>query len=264
MTDITLILFAIVIGFLLVVVAIERSAHQRLKRESVDNNMMVALLSHRLRTPLGSIKWHVEMLLDSNFGKLQISQLELLNQINHGIGDAIGILNVFLESARIERGAISANSKSVDLWKAVDTTVSNLEKTMKKKHTVIREFDTSKLTIVQMDPLLLHMILEVILHNAILYTPENGTITIASKEQAHSIVLSVRDTGIGMTADEQKHLFSKFFRAKKAQAIDTNGNGLGLYLVKEVLLHAGGSIRCESEANAGSCFIIEFPSAVEA
>lgn len=253
-------LLVVALGATLVLFLLERTAHQLLKRENRDRNMMIALLSHRLRSPLSSIKWHVEMLLDSGFGKLQIAQLELLNQVNHSIGDAIGVLNTFLETSRIEQGNAMADPISIDLWKEVDTTVQNLQRSAKTKHKIVC-MRGDKRVMVLMDKFALLMMLEVLLHNAFTYTPEDGTVTVRAREEENVVLLSVTDTGIGIAPEDQAQVFRKFFRGKRAKELDTTGNGLGLYLVKEILERTGGFIRCESVPGKGATFTLGLPNA---
>lgn len=245
---------------LVVVLVFEYFAYQRLMRENRDRKMMVALLSHRLRTPLTSMKWYLEMLLSSDFGKLQIAQLELLNHLNLSATDAIKILNTFLETSRIERGQAPERTISVDVENAVNMTISNLRSTVADKHQTIDIHATEPHITVLMNPLTLHMILEVMLHNAMKYTPDNGQIRVDIAKNDTAVTLSVWDSGIAIPREELKHLFTKFFRGKEAIALDTNGNGLGLYLVKDMLKEIGGTIRAESEEGKGTRFIVEIPN----
>lgn len=253
-------LLAILFLLLIAVFVFEYVAYQRLMRENKDRKMMVALLSHRLRTPLTSMKWYLEMLLDSDFGKLQIAQLELLNHLNLSATDAIGILNTFLETSRIERSNSTQKAISVDIENAVNMTVSNLRSTIQDRHQSIEIRAQAPHITVLVNPLTVHMILEVLLHNAMKYTPDGGKIAVDIGKNEKIVSISVWDSGISISKDEQKHLFTKFFRGKGAIAIDTNGNGLGLYLVKDMLKEIGGTIHAESEEGNGARFIVEIPN----
>ena len=228
------------------------AAKHRLNKENSDRTMMVALLSHRLRTPLTSIKWYLEMLLDNDYGKLQIAQIELVNHLNMSVNDAISILNTFLESSRVERGIIGSKTLSIDVADTLRTVVASVATLASDKKQTIKVDTEQNRMVALLNPFVLNMLLEVLLHNAITYTP---------KEDGKNIMVSVQDTGIGMTKEELSHLFTKFYRGKQAMEVDTTGNGLGLYLVKDVLKQIGGSVRVTSEPGKGSCFIIEMPNA---
>ena len=237
------------------------AAKHRLNKENSDRTMMVALLSHRLRTPLTSIKWYLEMLLDNDYGKLQIAQIELVNHLNMSVNDAISILNTFLESSRVERGIIGSKTLSIDVADTLRTVVASVATLASDKKQTIKVDTEQNRMVALLNPFVLNMLLEVLLHNAITYTPNGGTITVTAKEEGKNIMVSVQDTGIGMTKEELSHLFTKFYRGKQAMEVDTTGNGLGLYLVKDVLKQIGGSVRVTSEPGKGSCFIIEMPNA---
>lgn len=232
---------------------------RRLREKDRERNMMVALLSHRLRTPLTSIKWHTELLLNQEFGKLRIAQLELLDKVNSGISDAIQVLNTFLEVSRIERGDIAVKAVSIDVWDNIESVLASLERPIKEKNYIVKYKKSVDHVVVSMNPLAFHTVLEVILENAISYTPSGGTITIEVEESRDQVIIRVIDTGIGMSPMEQKRLFSKFFRTDKAKVMLTTGNGLGLYFAKQVLDDIHGTIACISQQGVGSTFFVNLP-----
>jgi two-component system sensor histidine kinase EvgS len=94
--------------------------------------------------------------------------------------------------------------------------------------------------------------------NAIRYSLR-GTITISVEREGDSIELSVRDTGVGMTAEEQKQLFKKFYRAEATETKGVSGTGLGLWITKYLVEHMGGTIAVESIKGEGSRFVVRFP-----
>jgi len=95
--------------------------------------------------------------------------------------------------------------------------------------------------------------------NAIHYTPENGSITIATYNKNDSAVIEVKDTGIGIAQDQQKRVFERFYRVDKARSRDMGGTGLGLAIVKHLAQSNGGSVHLESRLGKGSCFEIHLP-----
>lgn len=238
-------------------------AHQFLssKRRQLlerERNTMIALISHRLRTPLSGVKWYTEMLLSQEFGKLQISQMELLNKINGSVADAIEVLNTFLSASRVERG-IDSKPVMLDLWENLNGMTDSHRHDMDEKHLILERKESPQRTLVYVDPLVLHTIFDVLLSNAITYTPDGGTIRIDADDGPTHVTLRVSDTGIGMSRRELGELFTKFYRAEKAKVVSTSGNGLGLYLVKRMLENIGGSIRCESVQGKGSVFTVMLP-----
>jgi signal transduction histidine kinase len=100
-----------------------------------------------------------------------------------------------------------------------------------------------------------------LLSNAIKYTPPGGRIEIRMGRENGSLRWSIRDSGIGISPASQKRLFEKFFRAENAQTVDTEGTGLGLYLVRLIVERLGGAVACESEEGRGTLFYFMLPLA---
>ena len=239
---------------------IQKTKH--MKKEALEHTTMVALLSHRLRTPLTAIKWGTGLLLDQGLGKLQISQMELLDKMSVSVADAIAVLNTFLEASRIERGKMETTPVALDLMEYLPRIISTYQSLLEEKKQSIALPKNDKRILVYINPLVLHTIVEVVIHNALLYTPEGGKINIAIDEShPKHVMLSVTDFGIGISPNDMKKLFTKFFRSHDALIVSTTGNGLGLYLVKKMLDTIGGTITCTSEVHKGSTFTIGLPKA---
>ena len=129
------------------------------------------------------------------------------------------------------------------------------------------------LPLLNADPKLLRMVIQNLLSNAIKYTPENGVVNIglrlvkqgesvdAQKANEDSIAVTISDTGYGITKSQQDKIFSKLFRADNIREKDTEGTGLGLYIVKSIVDHSGGQIWFESEENKGTTFYVTLPLA---
>lgn len=234
------------------------------KHEERERSTMVALLSHRLRGPLSAIKWNTELLLNQDMGKLQIAQMELINKMSLSIADAITVLNTFLEASRIERGELTTAPVALDLLEYLPRIMESYRGLLDEKKQTIELTKPQERILVFMDPLILHTIVEVVLHNAILYTPNGGSLRVSIDsplKTQRKVLLHIADTGIGMSPDDMKNLFTKFFRSQDAKKLSTMGNGLGLYLVKQMLKTIGGSISCTSELRKGTVVTIGLPKA---
>jgi two-component system phosphate regulon sensor histidine kinase PhoR len=113
------------------------------------------------------------------------------------------------------------------------------------------------------DPQLLRQVIMNLVSNAIKYTPAGGEIAIEMRREGAVAQWSVRDTGIGVPAASRERLFEKFYRADNAVAIETEGTGLGLYLVRLIVERFGGHVWCESEEGRGSTFAFTVPAGNE-
>jgi two-component system phosphate regulon sensor histidine kinase PhoR len=108
----------------------------------------------------------------------------------------------------------------------------------------------------------LRQILDNLVDNAIKYTPEGGTVSVAWSRQGSAVRLEVRDTGIGIARELQPRVFERFFRVDKARSRELGGTGLGLSIVKHLTQSFGGSVSVQSQPGKGSVFTVELPSAV--
>jgi signal transduction histidine kinase len=111
------------------------------------------------------------------------------------------------------------------------------------------------------DPQLLRQAIVNLLSNAVKYTPAGGKIDVRISTERDSVRWEISDTGIGVPKEDQRKLFEKFYRAGNALAVETEGTGLGLYLVRLTIEQFGGRVWCESEEGAGSKFIFTLPVA---
>jgi len=109
------------------------------------------------------------------------------------------------------------------------------------------------------DPILLHVVFQNLFSNAVKYTPEGGELSIGLEEGPSTIKISISDNGIGITSKDQKRMFEKLFRGDNATQIDTDGNGLGLYISKMIIDSLKGTITFSSEEGKGTTFTIELP-----
>jgi signal transduction histidine kinase len=114
------------------------------------------------------------------------------------------------------------------------------------------------------DRIKLNQILYNLMDNAIKYTPEGGRIHVSLKEEEGNLVWRVRDNGIGIPAEDQEHIFERFYRVDKARSRETGGTGLGLSIVRQMVKMHGGTISVHSEPDSGSEFVVTFPREGEA
>lgn len=219
---------------------------------------LVSLASHQLRTPLSSINWYTEMLLDGDAGELNKEQKQYLSEIAAGNKRMVDLVNALLNVSRIELDTFSVDPEPTHLDTLVRDTLNEQQQLIKSKNLeIVTEFD--KLPTIMVDRKLTFIIFQNIISNALKYTPEKGVVTISLKKLTNSITFTVTDTGIGIPKEQQEQIFSKMFRASNAKESIIEGNGLGLYIVKSILEHTRGRITFSSIEGKGSTFVVTLP-----
>ncbi len=231
------------------------------KEKEIDKakTEFVSLVAHQLRSPLTVVRWYVEMLLNREQGDITKEQKQSLQEIQEGNQRMTDLVNMFLNISRIEMGTFSVSPEEVRPSLVVKSVLDELKSIYQKKQVSIETELVSAERVYLLDVVLFRIIVQNLISNAVKYTPVEGSVRIRIYEGEESLVFSVSDTGIGIPEKDRKFLFSRMFRAKNAVNIDAQGNGLGLYIVKEIVETSGGSITFTSEENKGSTFIVQFP-----
>jgi PAS domain S-box-containing protein len=216
----------------------------------------VSFVTHQLRTPLSGIRWMLELAKESE----SAGEVKSFVEDAHASAERlISLVNDLLDVTRLEAGRLAMNPTMLSLAGVTSDIVHELEPLAGSKHQTLT-FSGSSPDVFADSQLLRQAVLNLV-GNALKYTPEGGSVTVSVSADEADVHLSVRDTGIGISEDAQRQLFQKFYRANNAQAIDTEGTGLGLYLVRLIAEHAGGRVACQSREGTGSTFTLSLPIA---
>lgn len=220
----------------------------------------VSLASHQLRTPISGMKWNLELFLSAEGAPLGSLQLSYIEKIRAGLVRMELLVGDFLSAARFELGTLTPQYTVFNLQKFIETVRDEHQLTAERKRiTLTLNFEGDNLTDVRSDAHLLHMITSNLLDNALKYTPEQGSVQIVCTRDTTGFRYAVRDTGIGIPAEEQEMIFSKMYRAQNARTEVAEGTGLGLYIVQEAAHILGGSVSFVSAVGHGSTFTLTLP-----
>ncbi|MDP4007125.1 MAG: ATP-binding protein [bacterium] len=220
----------------------------------------VSLAAHQLRTPLAAIKWSTQMLLEGDAGKLAAEQEELLQKSILSTDRMIRLINDLLNVARIEEGRYLYQPSFEKIGGIVKSMVESYQETAKQMK-ISLEFKAGKEEAprVLVDAEKIRLVIQNLLENAMHYTKAGGKVTASVSHDTKEVQVSVADTGIGIPKEQQSRVFEKFFRATNARKVDTDGSGLGLYLVHNIVEAHGGKAWFESEKGKGTTLTFSLP-----
>jgi GAF domain-containing protein len=239
---------------------IEEKSRQ-LQMASEHKSQFVASMSHELRTPLNAIIGLTEMMV-TNAARLGTEKAaEPLQRVHRAGTHLLGLINQVLDLSKIEAGKLELNPQTVELASLIDEVVGTArELAGQNKNRLVVEVQEN-LGAITVDPMRLRQILLNLLSNACKFT-KDGEVALRGRRVSngrHWIELSVSDTGIGMTAEQQAKLFEEFSQAEATTAQRFGGTGLGLAITRKLTRMMGGDVTVTSEPGKGSVFTVRLP-----
>ena len=219
----------------------------------------VSLVSHELRTPLTSIKGFTDLILDGDVGDINDDQREYLGIVKLNADSLVALINDLLDISRIESGRIQLNKESVQVKEIIEGVVASFASQIQQKGQTLSVQFESDLPRVFADRERLNRVITNLVSNAYKYTPAGGAIRLRAAHDERSLCVSVSDTGIGISPEDQKKLFTKFYRVDSLLTREIGGTGLGLAIVKSIVELHEGAVSVESELGKGSTFSFTLP-----
>lgn len=232
------------------------SALEREKQLGELKSRFVTMASHEFKTPLSTILTSATLISKYKTESEQDNRDKHLKRIGDSVQHLTNLLNEFLSLGKLDEGKVGVKPEMVDLGNLVNEVATELKDQLKNQQTIDIQLPGQPI-IAKIDPNILRNILNNLLSNAIKFSPENKPIFIKISKSKNRLVLEVKDQGLGIPEEDQKHLFSRFFRAKNVETI--KGTGLGLHIVQRYIELMGGSIQFESKIGVGTTFLLFFP-----
>jgi len=223
----------------------------------------VSTVSHELRTPMTSIKGYADLLLMGAVGELEEQQQHFLGIIRSNADRLTALVNDLLDMSRIESGRVELELRAVHIHELINHVVSTLRGRAQERGLTLEVDVTDDLPAAWADDARVMQILTNLVGNAVYYTPSGGRVAVSARVRSDIDMLevSVADTGIGISKENQAKIFERFFRADDPVVQSVSGTGLGLPITASLVEMHGGDIWVESELGKGSTFSFTLPLA---
>jgi PAS domain S-box-containing protein len=233
---------------------------RRRAEEDADRlkNEFFALVSHELRTPLTSVIGYLDIVREDDEGGLTEEQDRYLGIIDRNARRLLRLVGDLLFVAQVEAGTLSLEKGEVDLQRVALDAVEAARPRAEKAEVTLGA-DTAPVVLDQGDADRLGQLVDNLISNALKFTPAGGSVEVRLRRREGTAVLEVSDTGIGISADDQEHLFERFFRTERATERAIPGIGLGLSICAAIVQGSGGKISIHSAEGAGTTFQVQLP-----
>ncbi len=238
-----------------------KGAFERAEAASAAKSQFLANMSHELRTPLNAVIGYSEMLLEDAVQDGRAEQIADLEKIQTAGRHLLSMVNDVLDLAKVEAGRMDLVTEPVDLGALIDEVVDTCRPLVQRNGNTLA-VERGVLATAVTDATKLRQVLLNLLSNAAKFTNKGRITLTASLEEAdarHWLAVAVRDTGIGISAENLAKLFGNFSQADAAIAHKYGGTGLGLALSQKLCRLMGGEITATSELGRGSCFTVRVP-----
>ena len=240
------------------------------QRANLAKSDFVSFVAHELKNPMTSIKGYTELLAGGAVGQVNEMQGNFLQTIKSNVERMSTLVSDLNDNSKIEAGRLRLEYKATRSEDVVDETIRAFTRQIEDKKQTLELLISKDLPPMWADQIRVGQVLTNLVSNAFKYTPESGVIQVGVEESANLwdpdgaprvIHLWVKDSGIGMTIEDQQKIFQKFFRSDDPKAREVPGTGLGLNITKSLVEMQGGRIWFESEYRKGTAFHFTIPVA---
>jgi signal transduction histidine kinase len=235
--------------------------NQKVQEANRLKTEFVTVVTHELRSPLTSIAGYLDLLLEEEGHEGAEAREAYLQIVKRNTDRLLALINDLLDLARLEAGKLELKRVPLDLEGLIREVSGALRPQIEAKGQHLHLDLAAPLPVVAGDPERLTQVLLNLVSNAHKYTPQGGDITIATRAERAGVCIAVQDTGIGLSSEEQRQLFTKFFRAQQPLVREVGGTGLGLAIARALVELHGGTITVVSTPGQGSTFKVTLPVA---
>lgn len=237
--------------------------NEELQRANQAKNTFLSAVSHELKTPLAIMVGFAELLGMNIAGNLNEQQIDQLRMIERNGRHLDLLVSDLVDVSRIESGRLAVNLEPTDPEEVLEETLTGLDSiAVEKEQKLLREFNLDGKW-VRADRARLSQVVTNLVTNACKYSPAKSDVTISASFDAHELVIVVTDQGLGITKEDQKKLFTPFFRSTNEDAQKEKGTGLGLVITRSLVEMHGGSLELDSDLGEGTAITVRMPGVME-
>ena len=218
-----------------------------------NRRSFVANVSHDLRTPMTTIGGYIDGILDGTIPKED--EKRYLEIVSQEVKRLSRLTSSLISAMRVEEQKQAVTLVSVDAWEIILNIMFNLEGRIEEKKLYVPDFETEELYVMA-DKDMLHQVVYNLIDNAVKYTPVGGELLVTAKKDGKNALISVQNSGNGISPEEQPFIFERFYKTDKSRGLDKSGTGLGLYIVKMLTTGMGGDVTVESDGESYTKFTV--------
>lgn len=229
--------------------------YQKQTTKLEERDLFTNMIAHEFRTPLTAIKGYASLLDDSD--TLKVNERQHLEKISLSTERLLALVNDFLEVARIQSGKMQLTKETTDLGELCAEVIAALTPIAAEKSLTLKLAESEVPVVLSSDLKRLYQVLQNLVSNAVKYT-DSGSVELAIEETPLAVSIRIKDTGMGISAEDQHKLFAPFARVGGVESSGITGTGLGMWITKQYVELLGGSIAVESIKNVGTHVVLTF------
>lgn len=240
-------------------VLMDISEEKKLERMKAEFQKLVSVVTHELKAPINAIDGYLDVIIKGYVKDKPEKQLEYLTRSRQKAEMLRNLVQDLLSLTSIESGKFVSERKPVDIQKILMDVITFMENEAASRELEIRRQFDEDIPEIAADKNALTYLFTNLISNAIKYNRPKGLVEIKLRKENNQLVVSVRDTGLGISKEDQNKIFSEFFRSKQDEIQNISGTGLGLNIAKRIAELHSGSIKVRSALGEGSEFIVTLP-----
>lgn len=234
-------------------------ASEELKDINTQKTEVMTTVAHELKGPLTALRTFIDLVIEGTAGDVPVKQLELLLKASRSTTRMQNLLNVFSHLEMAEDHNIPLTVTMFDIGTLVTAALDLLQPVAAQAGVEVKITGFDDLPLIEGDRHAIEQVISNLVSNAIKYSYEGGVVTVSCEARAEDIIISVKDSGIGISAEDQERLFERFYRGTDPAKLRIRGTGLGLYVSRGLVERHHGRVWVQSEAGRGSAFSFTLP-----